>query len=409
MGTATATAHRAAMNRPTPSSRAPSVVRAVSIGLGTLGLAALAFGQAAASAVVRIDPVRAQMLAPWNGDVGARVASNAYLLSMRTAADPRGIEPNDATTAIARDAYLEEPLNPAAVALLAAAAPAREQSDIYGHAARLSRRNALLQSKLLEHQIGRSDLFGALQTLNQVLTVRTNVRDQIMDQLVQFLRWEVAPEAFYDILKGNPDWTNQFLAHAAKDEQALDNLIALRRKLPSENVEPATNLAMVNGLIEANRLGEAYRFYRQLPGKASSQSAGWESDIPPLDWSLASSQGLRAQVEGGSDALTVSVVPGRSGAIARRVLPAARQSTRLTARYTDEIGNASEVVAVQAVCLETGDILSTGRFARGTVSMSIPAAPADCGYLMLQLIARGDRLSEAAEFRVSPLHFGHAP
>lgn len=368
-------------------------LRALVVVPAVLLLVAALFTQAAASVREKDQPDLAVQLAPYNGAAHQERAVRQFEQGVRKPDDL--VPAARAAAAESRRAAAHDPLVPRAYAILAIAEgdPAKKRA-LLGAASAINRRELLLQGLVLEDAVARGDYPTTLATLDAMLRVHPEQKNQLFPVLARALEDPAALPAMRSLLDRGPQWREDFLLAAAHDKAALVNLARLR--LSRGKVDPAIDRKLVAGLAESGRLDLASEVYAAATGqRAASSAAGtgrgalaWTSDFAPLDWALADDPGFRAQRDAASPALEVNVRPGKGGVIARRII--ATPPGAFAIEVGHDLGPAAQVgdVRLQLRCVGSADLLFDEPFRVGSHRFRIPSLAGRCGGLDLQIYAR---------------------
>lgn len=312
----------------------PGLARALLASLIALPLAVLSGAQALSSAALKASPERALVVFPWNGLASEKAAYDLMANRVRQAAgspadsaSPRKLPPmldlaRFAASAKdqAREAIRREPLAPSAYVLLALAEtdPARRKALVEG-ASRLSRRDPVLQVLVLEERGKAGNYLGAIDTLDEILRVHPERREEFFPVLAKALGQQAAVPGLARLLARPVPWREDFLNFAVADGTALENLAFVRERIVID--DPEFDRKLIARLAESGWIASAERIYAKVAPVRAALKGGWRADYPPFDWQLADKPGFRAQAGDILDALEVDVKPGNGGVIASRLLP----------------------------------------------------------------------------------------
>lgn len=417
------------------SPKSPSIVRVAIVGLVAILVAGLVAIQTASTIAQRSNPVVANKLAPWDGTALAYLQSRQYMAEMaqqvanqqaaaqaaaEAAAEPpmpgRPVEPAptqqasaerladpQAYASKARQAYVQQPLSPDALALVGASLPVEAQARFWPLAARISRRDMLLQTFLLQYHAQERAVDALLANLNQVLLVRPSRGPTIYGYMSQALRDPTSVEAFAGLLGTDPPWGEEFIQAAARDELALDNLVQIRSQLPEGTIDRETDISLVSALANAGKYHGALALYRGLKTPEAEEPSAWTSDIAPFDWIFVTELGFRARVDSATDALEYNIDRGKGGTLARKVVPVQGGVLHVRGSYTQAELDFGDPLTLSATCAGTDIVFGSTEFAAGQILLDAPIPVDGCDFVLLALSGRAWSDGEPISGTVSAL------
>jgi hypothetical protein len=269
----------------------------------------------------------------WNG---FRLAEDAR---GRLSGDPEnpqaGVSMGAGAPALARAAYAREPLASDAVFVLALAqSPLGEEYRAGGAAklgAAIDKRNALLELLLIADAARRQDypeMFGYADVLAAAHpTLARSVLAPLFDRLGDPAAVPIVAAALADHAR----WADAFESYVPKDEAALRNYLALRRRAPAgEHWESDDKL--IAALADRHMYVEAFATWR-LVADTGANRFGFVTDdrFAPIGWRLVVRGNRVAQIAD-DGAMTVSVERGAGGELARQLLELSPGRYRLETR-----------------------------------------------------------------------------
>lgn len=347
------------------------------------------------------QPDKAAAIAPWDGSARAHFAKAAYqgqLAQNPAAAEP----PADWIVDLALEAYQRQPLVPGALAVIGAAQPDGGSAAFWDAAAKISRRDTLLQGMLLNFHLRADDLDSAIRVLNQILQVRVEQRPAAYVALTQALRDPRSVETFVEILGMGPHWANGFLVTAARDKDALGNLGLVRQRLPDNVVDPDTDRRLVHAFASSGELDLAYDLYADLSTQRTDEGDGWSSEIPPFDWTLADQPGFRAQVIGGEKELQLTIARGKGGVFAKRILPADSRALSISGRHDLKPQQQADRLEITVACVGGDGPIAQENLTGGKIALNA-ILPADCGFVEISLSGRAWSYGQRITGSIAPL------
>jgi len=379
----------------------PSRLRLTLVALVFPVLAVLSVAQTLAIVGENSQPDKAAAIAPWDGSAKAHFAKAAY--QGQLAQNPATAEPPaDWIADLALEAYQRQPLVPGALAVIGAARPDNGNAAFWDAAAKISRRDTLLQGMLLNFHLQADNLDGAIRVLNQILQVRVEQRAAAYVALTQALRDPRSVDTFVDILGTGPDWADGFLVAASRDKEALENLGLIRRQLSHDVVGSATDRTLVHAFASAGEFQIAYDLYGRLSAERSKEINGWSSEIPPFDWSLASQPGFRAHVPGGEEELQLAIARGKGGVFASRILPARSRALSISGRHDLRPQQQADKLEIAVACVASDVPIAQGNLAGGKIALDA-ALPAGCSFVKVSLSGRAWSYGQRISGSIAPL------
>ena len=268
---------------------------------GTFSVAAilLTISVSAAELLARANPALALRMAPFSASAIAAAAE----LRLGSGTGRSGLE--DAI-AVARDALRRDPTVRSAWRTLGVAAAAEgrasEATQMFLFANRLSRRDLPTQLWLIEDNVRRNDVDGALVHYDYALRTSRTAADLLLPVLVNATSTEVIIDPLSDLLAADPPWAPSFffvLGQTARSgEGAADIIAAVREKGYSEPIPNAWGLP--GRLVQQGDYASASRLYESLQEGDTRISAREDQfakspKLVPFDWDLQASNDVRAE------------------------------------------------------------------------------------------------------------------
>jgi len=268
-----------------------------------------------------------------NAEAGALTAFQMLTSDRSPAAVARARE-------LAEAALRREPVNVAAartmavVSTLSGDGTKGEQYLIL--AERLSRRDVATQVMLLESEVRRNNIPGALLHYDRAMRVSTDARETLLPIMVQAAAEPAIANGVGRLLDPRPPWWFPFAEHLVSESNAPGSVIFLLGKLrldPRNDRERSLVVLALRRMVEAGAFASAERLYRQTGGSAPGaggnfvRNGGFDAPdlgLPPFDWLYVNESGLGAYRENdvarGGFVLRLSAETERSGEVARQLL-----------------------------------------------------------------------------------------
>lgn len=259
------------------------------------------------NAAMRTDPLLALRLAGVNGEA----MDHFIALELRSALQdgrPAG------TASKARAALEREPFALASLAALSqdlrAEGRAAQADALLDHAARLSRRDMLVQLALIDREARRGDLTEMLRQMDLMLRVHQESYPAIFPALTAQISHPDLVRPLIALAREDPDWLALFLGHAITVEEAVPAVARLLIAAPDGRAARDQQMRrnVFSQLIAGGNYSVADDYFRSLHGAPS----GWIRDPafaephlePPFGWTLS---GNAAAVQGEGIAISLGL------------------------------------------------------------------------------------------------------
>lgn len=298
-----------------------------------------------------IGEVQPSLALAWQG-------SNASALAARGAQLVSRARPSPASVREARDLSLaalrREPGNVTAVRTLGLVAAIyrnpRGAQRLMAYAETLSRRDLPTQLWLIESEVQRNDIRGALLHYDRAMKTSLPARELLYPILVQASGDPAIAGPLGEVMARRPQWwlgvVGPIISGNPNPATLPVFLRALRFDL-SDPIERAVAAAGLSRLVEVGQVRPALGLYREMAGPRAGQlvrNGGFEEEggLPPFDWLLTDVPGLVGVVrprEGRDPALFMVAENGRFGAVARQLLSLPPGRYRLDAMAGDVQGD----------------------------------------------------------------------
>lgn len=348
-----------------------------------------------AQSVMAGDPALAYQLAPYEGRITARLASSL----IDEGADAKI---QDRADRLARAALRTEPTAVVAVSTLGLNAQLRLDTQaarrFFAYAQTLSRRDPKTQLWAIEDAVARNDIPDALRQYD--ITLRT--RPQLVSLLYPILASASADPAIRGelvrTLGAKPRWSDSFVTYAARagtdPASAAQLFVALQQARVA--LPAGAQATVVNRLLNANRLDEAWRYYaliRPKADRAQSRDPGFSTsgeNPTMLDWTPINTDGMVAYTQDNAFHFTVPASVGGPVLQQMQLLPPSiyRLAGQSVGIDDDERARPYWALRCGAGGRELGRVvLPNSAENRGRFSGEF-SVPADCPSQALVLVAR---------------------
>lgn len=257
----------------------------------------VAITRALAYSLRESDTARAYELAPNDGRI-AGLYTAARSGPEATTADRRQAD------RLAASAMMHDPTAIAAVSTLGINAQLRGDTQsarrFFSYANLLTRRDLQTQLWNIEDAVGRGDVPDALRHYDIALRTSRHAPDLLFPVLASAIADPNIRAALIKTLKSKPAWATAFIDYVAgkgPDPQSIADLFIglARADVP---VSETARRATVDGLIESDRLDQAWAYYMQLhPGamRTRSRDPQFQADLASpslLDWRALDDVGI---------------------------------------------------------------------------------------------------------------------
>lgn len=286
----------------------------------------VAVTQSLARALVGSDPEQAYSFYPGDGRIGAAQAA--------TFAGPEASD-GDRRQAdrLARAALLRDPTAVAGAATLGLDAQARGDvagaRRLFAYAERLSRRDLQTQLWGIEDAVARGDIPGALRHYDVALRTNEKVADVLFPVLAGAAADPAVRTALSPIFEQKPAWSTGFIRFVAirgTDPRAAAQILTAANRA-GVTVPPDARSTVVNALIAAGAIPEAWRYYRTFRPQAAANSSrdprfSLGDEAPSLfDWTPIGDASVTTSIQRGADGgiFDFAAPPGFGGPLLQQV------------------------------------------------------------------------------------------
>jgi len=390
------------------------LARAVLIVLATLGM--LWFSTAITWSRVAAGTNPGAALALWSVDADARAQQAAQLLVVQ------GGRPDiTRALALAQGALQREPVNVTAARVLGLIASLGRDNAraerLMAYSEFLSRRDLGTQLWLIESNVGKNDIPGALRHYDRALRTSTDSYDLLIPVLVNAAAEPAVVDRVGDLIATRPPWWSAF---AQRLVESSNNVRALRTVFWRVNVDVQNQgerelLAFaLNKLVQLGDPRGAFALYvraRHLRGDGPLLRDGdfeEEQGFSMFDWTRIDQPGFGAvrqpSRDGSGNALYLVNDQARTGEVARQLLLLQPGRYRLSLRAGDVSGDAAARPSVVLRCAAVGEQMlaelrlpdadSRGQTAQGEVI--VPAGGCPAQWLSINVGATPDGVSGEA-------------
>jgi len=321
------------MRRPSFSTRRSATEWGIrsALAMAAAGLGGISVAHSLGLALSAGDPARAHTLAPWDGQITAR-------LSQQRLADDAGAQARVATEQLARRALNQDPTAVASVATLGLAAQMRDNTAgarrLMDYAQRLSRRNLQAQLWAVEGAVARGDIPGALRHYDIALRTSTTAPNLLFPVLASAISDPAIQSNLVPVLARQPIWGPGFVTYVASsgtDPRATASLFTKLHRFHVPIAAEATSV-VITSLVAASAMDEAWRYYAAVrPGaeRSASRDPRFTAELSTpsaFDWTAVSDGSVSASIERGvaGGRLDFSAAPGASSVVLQQMqmLPA---------------------------------------------------------------------------------------
>lgn len=385
----------------------------------------LTFAVSAAALFRSARPDAALKLVPFDARAQARAAEQ---LVSRPSADRRRLA---AAEALAIASLRRDPTVVTAWRTLALIAVFRGQPDRAGRlfhlTERMSRRDLPTQLWLIEENVNRNDVAGALRHYDVALRTSLSSHELLFPIILRALNDPnlVAPMA--RLVSTNPPWKEQFFGALIQQPPSGNNLARLLEMIAARGQLSSRDLlsSIVIYLGDRREYSAAWRVYRVLknlpraePGTLRNGGFEGPNRVPPFDWRLESGTELGAETRpvpapGADTGLYAYAASGTSGVVASQLLLLRPGGYTLAALGGVTAASRPERVTWKIACastptafIATQSAIPSGS-AGGPIGMRfrIPAGGCEAQWLQLEISGGGAEGTAEAwvdSVRISP-------
>lgn len=354
----------------------------------------------------RRQPQLALKMAPWHAGASASLARQALVRSRRPTVLSLAEQLSVAS-------FLRDPTETTAITNLALIATVRadggKASRIFRYAERLTRRDEETQLWLIEWNVRRNDIPGALRHYDRALSTKPYLWPTLFPILVSASSSPQISTQLNRLLRTRPNWARDFLNSLAAEGRDATAMLAVSRNVlrPAEVEDRAVLKRLLKRLTEIGAFDQAWGLYRQIAADPAAASlpvrdGGFRGQPawPPMDWEFAEDGRLAPELRSRSGSEDLALfLPGRapiSGDAARQLLRLRPGAYRLIAR----VGGVSDAAprpsfSVRCTGREGAPLLDADLPAAGEAGTSVEfrlRIPADClnQWLAIKVRANSD-------------------
>jgi len=268
-----------------------------------LGYASVTFSLA--QTIMSQNPTIAHQLAPYDGRITARLASSLTVGEVSEAMRFRADR-------LARLALRQEPTAVTAVSTLGINAETRGDKKtarrFFRYAFALSRRDLATQLWDIEDTVARGDVSGTLRHYDIALRTRQTLSKLLYPILGSASTNPAIRDALVRTLATKPRWGDSFISYISRNSSDLTSIAQLfvdlqRARVP---VPAGAQTRVVNSLVTAGQLDEAWRYYASIRSgatRARSRDQRFTTYLEApslLDWVPINDGGIVASVQDGA-------------------------------------------------------------------------------------------------------------
>lgn len=337
------------------------ILRVVAVLAAVVGLAWLTIGIGLANIMGSASPGTALGVYPFDARARANLAERGAVALMRRRDLAADVD-HFARKALARDPTVVDAWR--LIGVTAALRGNEEQATrTLRFAERISRRDLPVQLWLIEDQVRRDDVAGALRHYDIALRTAPTSRQLLFPILAAASAEPNVARPLLQILAANPAWRQEFTYHLTHSTITGDTLPAVVQQLAGTQAERDIMIPMVQRLITAGDYRNAWRVYRVLkrapPAPPEPVRDGGFNAVPavaPFDWFMSNEGAIRAERrirENSAEdaALYVAAEAGSSGDGARQLMLLEPGSYLLSAVIGSVVETTPAGVELQVACL----------------------------------------------------------
>lgn len=381
-------------SRGTAARRLPNGRRVVAAMISAI-MAFFALRDSLANSAASAAPSQAQAIAPWNGRIAAMAAEELFRLAPTV--DPRGKAATLARDALVKDATAADALN-----VLGLQADLQRDDDyarrVFRYSQRLSRRELPPRLAAIEKAVQRGDIDDALKNYDIALRTSKQAAAVLYPTLTAALTEPLVRTALVRVTTNNQAWVPDFInyastSRAAEPRAVLQFILEAGDRLP---VQPADRAALINNLVYAGALEEAWQYFSRLRvkerknGIRDSKLAFPTSVLTVFDWRILEEAMVTPKENGG---LAFAVPPTGSTILLQQMTLLPPRTHRVVTRFRSIDAEEGRAPAWHLVCrdgrkllqlaLDGGENPETTRVA---TRAGMATVPANCPVQTLMLV-----------------------
>lgn len=281
---------------------------------------------------------------------------------------------DDNALAMARRAFVREPLATDALFVLAVDERAREGADgdqqLLAAAAGIDRRNRLLNSMQMEQDVRRGDFVAMSRSLDRMARIEPDMGEQFVLPVVQALADERVLAPVRRILERSPVWAPAFWM-AVPNNPLLAGRMYQLRQTTDQGTTPESDARLMDALVAGERYADAFAFRDRVSGRRAAGSGFVAAGgTAPFNWDAQSSGELSMSPQGGNG-YELFVQRGFSGELGRQLLRLAPGAYRFSAKMTP-VSQAANF-SLRMRCADNPEQQIGPRPMPGPVSFTVPA------------------------------------
>ncbi len=267
------------------------------------------------------------------------------------------VEP--ASLALAREAFVREPLATNALFVLAiderAANSGQDHQGLLEAAAKLDRRNRFLGALQMEQFSRSGDFASTFALIGRLALVYPGLTAEFVEPLVQSLRQDHAADIIVEALESEPGWANAFWGAVPRDPLLVNRMLALRQRT-SKGTDEVTDGALLAGLAATQQYDQAFAFRDSLRGGPPAGTGFVPvGGVAPFGWQIEAS-GERSLSPRGENGYEIFVQQGTNGELGRQLLRLAPGQYTFSAAITPV--SSAENVTARLQCATTASIVT---------------------------------------------------
>lgn len=311
-------------------------------------------------------PELARALAPHDAQAQAGLAFEQF----------QGSPTAEALSSVERlsgSAFARDATNVAALRTLASVREVKGDRDrayaFFRHVEKLSRRDLPTNLWMIEHEVQRGDVEGALVYFDRALRTSRSAPEILFPILTSAAEDPAIARALRKIMAARPAWWIDFLFQAIENCRSVTSLTVMSRGMLRPDV--ANEKILIDQLIHRLQRDAHYELAWQVYASAAPDAArenvrnggfSQESGYPIFDWTLLETSEFAAyrQTEGPNSVLRVSFRAPVASQVANQLVHLKSGRYRLTARSGAGSGSGSDQFSLAVRCVdETQSLLAS--------------------------------------------------
>lgn len=285
---------------------------------------------------------------------------------------------------------------------------------------RLSKRDLLTRSWLIQDAAQQGDVEGILVNLDIVLRSSNTVREWAYPALTQLLERDEAVPVLIRLLQRNPNWAESFFYAAVASGQGPPNLARIYLAVDADYERAGQSMSglILDTLVSRRDYDEAFAFERAISDDPNREMLLRDPNferaegVPPFTWELLSDANfdtIRSIGPEGEPVLSIQSSGIANGVVARQLIQLEPGTYRFTGTMANKGGSADLNLEWQLNCVgQEAPIARHDTSSRGASTWRVPAEGEACAQQWIELVASTDGSRGTSSVLISPIRLVRA-